>query len=134
MNGHVTPRTFRFFSELARHNERAWFEAHKQRYLDDVRDPLLRFIEAFEPRLARLRFRAPAGGGSEAPELHHEHALHREGCRRARLPRPVHRGVSARDAAHGVPDPRRRAPLVATGRYPGTIASWRREHASRRRS
>jgi uncharacterized protein (TIGR02453 family) len=54
MNGHVTPRTFRFFSELARHNERAWFEAHKQRYLDDVRDPLLRFIEAFEPRLARL--------------------------------------------------------------------------------
>jgi len=50
----VSPRTFRFLRELAEHNERAWFEANKQRYLDDVRDPLLRFVAALGPKLAKL--------------------------------------------------------------------------------
>jgi uncharacterized protein (DUF2461 family) len=40
MSGLVTPRTFLFLRELAAHNERAWFEASKQRYLEDVRAPL----------------------------------------------------------------------------------------------
>jgi len=50
----VSPRTFRFLRELAEHNERAWFEANKQRYLDDVRDPLLRFVAAAGPKLTKL--------------------------------------------------------------------------------
>jgi uncharacterized protein (TIGR02453 family) len=54
MSEFVSPRTFRFLRELAEHNERAWFEANKQRYLDDVRDPLLRFVAAVGPRLAKL--------------------------------------------------------------------------------
>ncbi len=54
MAGHVTPRTFRFFDELARNNNRAWFDANKQRYIEEVRDPLVRLIEAFGPRLARI--------------------------------------------------------------------------------
>jgi uncharacterized protein (DUF2461 family) len=29
----VSPRTFCFLRELAAHNERAWFERNKQRYL-----------------------------------------------------------------------------------------------------
>ena len=54
MSEFVSPRTFRFLRELALHNERAWFEANKQRYLDDVRDPLLRFVAALGPRLGKL--------------------------------------------------------------------------------
>ena len=54
MTGYITPRTFRFFRELARHNDREWFEANKRRYLEEVRDPLVRFIEAFGPKLARI--------------------------------------------------------------------------------
>lgn len=50
----VTPRLFQFLRQLAENNERAWFEANKQRYLDEVRDPLLHFITAFAPRLAKI--------------------------------------------------------------------------------
>ena len=50
----VTPRTCAFLRELAAHNERAWFEENKQRYVDEVRDPLLRFVAAFAPRLAKI--------------------------------------------------------------------------------
>src|SRR5216117_84989 len=54
MTGYVTPCMFRFFSELARNNDREWFEANKRRYIEEVRDPLVRFIEAFGPKLARI--------------------------------------------------------------------------------
>ena len=54
MSAFVSPRTFRFLRELAEHNERAWFEANKARYLEEVRDPLLRFVAAVGPRLAKL--------------------------------------------------------------------------------
>jgi uncharacterized protein (TIGR02453 family) len=45
---------FAFLRELERHNDRVWFAANKQRYLDVVRDPLLRFIADLAPRLARV--------------------------------------------------------------------------------
>ena len=44
---YVTPATFRFFTELARHNDRDWFAKNKERYHDEVRDPLLAFVTAF---------------------------------------------------------------------------------------
>jgi uncharacterized protein (TIGR02453 family) len=50
----ITPRTFAFLRDLALHNDRPWFEANKDRYLLEVRDPLLRFVAAFGPRLAKL--------------------------------------------------------------------------------
>jgi uncharacterized protein (TIGR02453 family) len=50
----ITPATFRFLSELARHNDRQWFAANKQRYIDDVRDPLLQFVAEFAPELAKI--------------------------------------------------------------------------------
>ena len=54
MSAYVSPRTFRFLRELAAHNERAWFEANKARYVEEVRDPLLRFVAAVGPKLAKL--------------------------------------------------------------------------------
>lgn len=53
-NPWISARSFRFLKELAANNNRAWFEENKQRYLDELRDPLLAFIEAFEPRLEKI--------------------------------------------------------------------------------
>jgi uncharacterized protein (TIGR02453 family) len=46
-----TPRLFEFLRELKANNKKEWFDANKERYLADVRDPLLAFIAAFRPRL-----------------------------------------------------------------------------------
>jgi uncharacterized protein (TIGR02453 family) len=45
---------FAFFKELAKHNERAWFEENKQRYKDVVVAPLSDFISAMVPRVAKI--------------------------------------------------------------------------------
>ena len=52
---------------LARNNNRPWFNANKDRYLAELRDPLLRFIAAFAPRLKKIHpgmvaDPSPAGG------------------------------------------------------------------------
>lgn len=45
---------FTFFKELAKNNERPWFEANKQRYKDVVIAPLCDFMEAMAPRVAKI--------------------------------------------------------------------------------
>jgi uncharacterized protein (TIGR02453 family) len=45
---------FKFLRELKRHNDRDWFQANKWRYEQFVRDPFLRFIEDFGPRLRAI--------------------------------------------------------------------------------
>ncbi len=54
MSQPITPELFRFLRDLARHNDRVWFAANKPRYLEHVRDPLLAFISAFAPELAKI--------------------------------------------------------------------------------
>src|SRR6202171_2474601 len=54
MQPHFSPELFKFLRQLKRHNNREWFQAHKQKYESDVRDPFLRFIEDFRPRLHRV--------------------------------------------------------------------------------
>ena len=61
------PATFRFLRSLARHNERAWFQAHRDDYERHVRGPFLRLIGDLQPALAEVsgHYRAdprPAGG------------------------------------------------------------------------
>src|SRR5712691_5117263 len=51
---HVTRELFGFLRELRRHNNREWFNANKERYLGEVRDPLLAFIQAIAPKLTRI--------------------------------------------------------------------------------
>ena len=53
-NPWITPRTFRFLRELAANNDRDWFNANKQRYFDEVRDPLLALVETFAPKLEKI--------------------------------------------------------------------------------
>jgi uncharacterized protein (TIGR02453 family) len=53
---------FAFFEDLRRNNNRAWFQAHKQRYERDVRGPMLHFISDVGPHLGQIspRFIADA--------------------------------------------------------------------------
>ena len=50
----------RFLEELSYNNDRAWFEEHKARYEDEVREPARAFVRAMAPFLARVskEFRA----------------------------------------------------------------------------
>lgn len=64
---HFTPAAFAFMRDLASNNDREWFNANKERYHADLRDPALRFITDLGPHLMRISpaFRAdprPSGG------------------------------------------------------------------------
>lgn len=54
MPAHFSEQTFEFLRELAQNNRRDWFQANKSRYIEQVRDPFLRFIDDFNPRLAAI--------------------------------------------------------------------------------
>jgi uncharacterized protein (TIGR02453 family) len=56
--GGFRPAAFRFLRDLARNNARAWFEANRDVYEREVRDPMRRLVEAVDARL-----------GSIAPEI-----------------------------------------------------------------
>lgn len=49
-----TPRTLEFLHNLSQNNDRAWFQAHKAQYEQDVLEPALDFIEALARPLARI--------------------------------------------------------------------------------
>ncbi|HEU4699406.1 MAG TPA: TIGR02453 family protein [Gemmatimonadales bacterium] len=48
------PAALTFLRGLARHNERAWFEAHRDAYEREVRGPLRELVEELDVRLATL--------------------------------------------------------------------------------
>jgi len=50
-DSYFTPQFFEFLAELSKHNNREWFQDHKWRYEQFVRNPFLKFIEDFRPRL-----------------------------------------------------------------------------------
>ncbi len=54
MPQYFTPATFKFLTQLATHNERDWFNANKARFVTDVQEPALQFIDDFAPRLASI--------------------------------------------------------------------------------
>lgn len=63
-----SPALFGFLRDLAANNDREWFAANRDRYLADVRDPMLDFIVEFDPHLAGISTRyvadPRANGGS----------------------------------------------------------------------
>ncbi|HZD04000.1 MAG TPA: TIGR02453 family protein, partial [Longimicrobiales bacterium] len=70
---HFSPALFRFLQDLADHNDRDWFDANRHRYEEDVREPALRFILAFGPRLKEIspHFRAdPRKQGGSLFRIH----------------------------------------------------------------
>ena len=62
-----TPALFDFLAGLRLHNDKDWFDRNRARYLQDVRDPMLRFIADFAPALKKIAPRLvadprPVGG------------------------------------------------------------------------
>src|ERR1700674_2174602 len=55
-----THRALRFFRQLARNNEKPWFEAHREEYETEVRQPMRGLIEDLDTRFAQF---APEIGG-----------------------------------------------------------------------
>jgi len=55
-----TPATLRFFKQLATHNNKEWFEAHRDDYETNVREPMRELVEELDVRFARF---APEIGG-----------------------------------------------------------------------
>ena len=50
----IGPELFEFLSELRDNNNREWFNANKERYESDVRDPLIAFVAEFAPPLREI--------------------------------------------------------------------------------
>jgi uncharacterized protein (TIGR02453 family) len=65
---YFTPATFAFLRDLAENNDREWFNANKDRYVENVQEPALEFIIDSAPYLEKIspHFRADARtvGGS----------------------------------------------------------------------
>jgi uncharacterized protein (TIGR02453 family) len=49
-----TPASMRFLASLKRNNTREWFQAHRDAYERDVREPLAALVEEMDVRLAQL--------------------------------------------------------------------------------
>lgn len=52
--GFLTRELFQFLRELARNNNREWFQQNKDRYEAQVRDPVLRFIADVGPGIKKI--------------------------------------------------------------------------------
>ena len=65
-----TPEALRFFRQLAAHNEKSWFEAHRAEYEQEVREPMRELIEELDARFAR--FAPEIGGDPEAVDVPHQ--------------------------------------------------------------
>ncbi len=50
----ITTNLFDFFSDLKENNNRPWFQVNKDRYENDVKDPLLTFIAQFAERAPEI--------------------------------------------------------------------------------
>jgi len=48
------PQALRFLRELTRHNRREWFEAHRETYETELRQPMLALLDELDVRLGTL--------------------------------------------------------------------------------
>lgn len=54
MTAYFSDASFKFLRGLARHNDKAWFTAHKHQYEEHVRQPFLRLLGDVQPDLANI--------------------------------------------------------------------------------
>jgi uncharacterized protein (TIGR02453 family) len=45
---------FKFLKELKANNNREWFQENRERYQSEVREPIIRFVADFSPRLKKI--------------------------------------------------------------------------------
>ena len=54
MPAFFTPDALKFLADLKKNNNKPWFDANKSRYEKSLRDPLVLFLAALEPKLKKL--------------------------------------------------------------------------------
>lgn len=94
---HFTPGLFAFLRDLKAHNDRDWFQEHKERYEVQVREPALDFIRDFEPRLEAIspHFRADDRKvGGSLFRIHRDVRFSKD-----KSPYKTHTGIQFRHAA-----------------------------------
>lgn len=94
---HFTRRTFAFLKELSANNTREWFQANKDRYEEEVKNPALRFIQDFGPGLAKIspHFRAdPRGNGGSLFRIYRDIRFSKD-----KSPYKTHSGIQFRHEA-----------------------------------
>ena len=94
---HFSPSLFRFLEELAGNNDREWFRANQPRYESDLREPALRFIMDFSPRLAEIspHFRAdPRKNSGSLFRIHRDVRFSKD-----KKPYKTHTGIQFRHEA-----------------------------------
>ena len=97
MARHFTPRTFAFLRDLADNNDRTWFDANKERYEADVREPALDFIQDFADRLMKIspHFSAdPRKQGGSLFRIHRDTRFSKD-----KTPYKTHTGMQFRHVA-----------------------------------
>jgi len=53
-NPYITPKLFSFLRDLKKNNTREWFQDNKSRYEEQVREPLIAFVEDFSEHLPKI--------------------------------------------------------------------------------
>jgi uncharacterized protein (DUF2461 family) len=91
-----TKRALGFFRGLARHNEKPWFEAHRDEYETEVRKPMRDLIEDLDTSFAEF---APEIGGDPKRAMPHlpRHSILRTS--RTKTTRPA--GSTIERSSHG---------------------------------
>jgi uncharacterized protein (TIGR02453 family) len=90
----ITPEMIRFITQLRKNNNREWFQKNKSRYDNEVRAPLLRFIEGFGPLLYKIspHFVADArGNGGSLFRIYRDTRFSRD-----KTPYKTHLGIQFR--------------------------------------
>ena len=75
---------YRFLEELEANNNRQWFNASKDRYINDVRDPMSRFIMAMQAPLKGISAHVvadprPVGGSILGSRKGHDRVIRSDG-------------------------------------------------------
>jgi uncharacterized protein (TIGR02453 family) len=60
----ITAETFRFFRELGRNNHKSWMDENRERYREQVVEPLRRLLDALTPSVRKLDSGFAVGGRS----------------------------------------------------------------------
>ncbi len=94
---HFSPALFKFLRDLAVHNDRDWFQANKDRYEDQLREPAQAFISDFGPELRKIspHFRAdPRKVGGSLFRIHRDVRFSKD-----KSPYKTHTGIQFRHRA-----------------------------------
>ncbi len=94
---HFSPALFKFLKDLAANNDRDWFQANKERYEDELREPARAFISDFGPQLRKIspHFRAdPRKVGGSLFRIHRDVRFSKD-----KSPYKTHTGIQFRHKA-----------------------------------